>query len=61
LSAGEVAWLAGRTGPFSGEVAWLADRTGTFSVPYDLNMDGRINFEDFAELAQDFLEELLWP
>jgi len=43
------------------EVAWLAGKTAPFSESYDLNTDGTINFKDFAKLAQDWLEELLWP
>lgn len=43
------------------EVAWLAGRTAPFSVPADMHQDGVINFKDFAELADSWLEELLWP
>jgi hypothetical protein len=45
----------------AGEVAWIAGRTGPFSEPYDLNVNGAVNFEDFAMLAQDWLEKILWP
>jgi len=43
------------------EVAWLAGKTVPFSEPYDLNVDGAVNFKDFAKLGQDWLEEILWP
>jgi hypothetical protein len=45
----------------AGEVASLAGKTAAFSEAYDLNVDGSINFKDFAKLAQGWLEELLWP
>jgi hypothetical protein len=44
-----------------GEVAWLAGITAPFSKPFDLNVDGAVNFKDFAVLADSWLEELLWP
>ncbi|UCG56702.1 MAG: hypothetical protein JSU70_17780 [Phycisphaerales bacterium] len=44
-----------------GEVAWLAGRTELFSEPVDLNVDGEIDLKDFAELADSWLDELLWP
>jgi hypothetical protein len=43
------------------EVAWLAGRTAPFSIPADMHEDGVINFKDFAQLADSWLEELLWP
>jgi len=43
------------------QVAWLAGRTATFSAAADLHQDGKINFKDFAVLADSWLEELLWP
>jgi len=43
------------------EVAWLAGRTAPFSIPADMHEDGVINFKDFARLADSWLEELLWP
>jgi len=43
------------------EVAWLAGRTAPFSIPADMHQDGVINFKDFADLADSWLEELLWP
>jgi hypothetical protein len=43
------------------EVAWLAGKTVPFSEPYDLNVDGAVSFKDFAKLAQGWLEEKLWP
>jgi hypothetical protein len=45
----------------AGEVASLAGKTQPFSESYDLNVDGSVNFKDFAKLAQDWLEEKLWP
>jgi hypothetical protein len=43
------------------QVAWLAGRTATFSAAADLHQDGKINFKDFAVLADSWLEEILWP
>jgi hypothetical protein len=43
------------------EVAWLAGRTEPFSEPFDMNVDGMIDFKDFAELAVWWLDEQLWP
>jgi hypothetical protein len=43
------------------EVAWLAGRTAPFSIPADMHRDGVIDFKDYAELADSWLEELLWP
>jgi hypothetical protein len=43
------------------EVVWLAGITAPFSKPFDLNVDGAVNFKDFAVLADSWLEELLWP
>jgi hypothetical protein len=43
------------------EVAWLAGRTAPFSIPADMHEDGVINFKDFAQLADSWLQELLWP
>ena len=44
-----------------GEVAWLAGITAPFSKPFDLNVDGAVNFKDYAVLVDSWLEELLWP
>jgi hypothetical protein len=44
-----------------GEVAGLAGRTDLFSESFDLNVDGAVNFKDFAVLTDSWLEELLWP
>jgi len=43
------------------EIVWLAGITAPFSEPFDLNVDGKVNFNDFAELAVWWLEEQLWP
>jgi hypothetical protein len=43
------------------EVAWLAGRTSPFSIPEDIYQDNVINFKDFAVLASGWLEEKLWP
>ena len=43
------------------EVAWLAGYTSPFSQPFDLNVDGVVDFRDFAVLADQWLEEILWP
>jgi len=40
---------------------WLAGVTAPFSKPFDLNVDGAVNFKDFAVLADSWLEEVLWP
>jgi hypothetical protein len=44
-----------------GEVAGLAGRTDLFSESFDLNVDGAVNFKDFAVLTDSWLEGLLWP
>jgi hypothetical protein len=62
-------WLAGKidevriySRALSGaEVAWLAGYTSALSIPADLHQDGKIDFKDFAVLADSWLEELLWP
>jgi len=43
------------------EIAWLAGYTSPFSEPFDLNVDGVVDFQDFAQLADSWLEEQLWP
>jgi hypothetical protein len=43
------------------EIAWLAGYTSPLSIPADLRQDGKIDFKDFAVLADSWLEELLWP
>jgi len=45
----------------AGQICWLAGRTAPFSIPADIHQDGMINLADFAELADSWLEELLWP
>jgi hypothetical protein len=43
------------------EIAWLAGRTEPFSEPFDFNVDGTVDFKDFAVLAETWLVEVLWP
>ena len=48
------------------EIAYIATNgTGVFDQlllwPADLNIDGQINFKDFAVLANSWLDERLWP
>ena len=43
------------------EVAGLAGRTETFSAPADLDVNGMVDFRDFAVLAGNWLDEQLWP
>ena len=43
------------------EVAWLAGHTSPFSEPFDTYQDGTVDFKDFAALAEDWLDEELWP
>jgi hypothetical protein len=43
------------------EIASLAGRTEPFSEPFDLNVDGAVDFKDFAALAGEWLDEQLWP
>jgi hypothetical protein len=43
------------------QVAWLAGRTSPFSQPFDLNQDGTVDCKDFAVLADSWLEQALWP
>jgi len=43
------------------EVAWLAGRTSPFSIPADLHQDDVIDFKDLAVLADAWLDEILWP
>jgi len=47
LSQGEIASLMGKTAPLSG--------------PADLNVDGNINFKDYAELLDNWLAEVNYP
>jgi hypothetical protein len=44
-----------------GEVAGLAGRTEPFSESFDLNVDGTVNFKDFAALADEWLDKQFWP
>ena len=43
------------------QIGWLAGRTSAFWVPEDLYQDGKIDFKDFAVLAESWLDEQLWP
>ena len=43
------------------EIAWLAGHTMPSSIAADLHQDGQIDFRDYAVLADQWLEELLWP
>jgi uncharacterized protein (DUF427 family) len=43
------------------QVAWLAGRTSPFSIEQDLYQDGTVDLGDFAELADSWLQKLLWP
>jgi hypothetical protein len=43
------------------EVAGLAGITAPFSKPFDLNVDGAVNFKDYAVLVDSWLDEQLWP
>jgi len=45
----------------AGEVAWLAGRTEPFSMSFDLSGDGVVDFKDYAILTDAWLDELLWP
>jgi len=44
-----------------GEVAGLAGRTEPFSESFDLNVDGAVDFSDYATLCGAWLDEQLWP
>ena len=44
-----------------GEVASLGGLTEPYSQPFDLNVDGVVDFRDYAILAAAWLEEVLWP
>jgi hypothetical protein len=43
------------------QIAWLAGYASPISIPADLHQDNKIDFKDFAVLADSWLEELLWP
>ena len=43
------------------EIASLAGESEPISEPVDLNVDGVVDFKDFAVLADGWLDELLWP
>ncbi|UCG57695.1 MAG: hypothetical protein JSU70_22875, partial [Phycisphaerales bacterium] len=43
------------------EVAWLAGKTEPFTAPFDLNADDAVDFLDVAILGGVWLDEMLWP
>jgi len=43
------------------EIGWLAGRVEPSGKPSDLNIDGAIDFKDYAILAGAWLDEVLWP
>jgi len=43
------------------EIASLAGRTEPFSESFDLNVDGTVDFSDYAALCDAWLDEQLWP
>jgi hypothetical protein len=43
------------------EIASLRGITSPYSESFDLNVDGAVDFKDFAALADEWLDELLWP
>jgi hypothetical protein len=43
------------------EILWLAGTTETISEPFDLNVDGVVDFKDYAILAGTWLQQKLWP
>ena len=58
LSHGEVAWLAGKTTPFTQPLEQLLTPQ---NLGIDMYKDGRIDLRDYAVLASKWLEEVLWP
>ncbi|MGD8501039.1 MAG: AbfB domain-containing protein, partial [Phycisphaerales bacterium] len=40
------------------EVAWLAGKTEPFTEPFDMNKDDTVDFKDFAIIADQWLEQL---
>ena len=45
----------------TGEVAYLAGYRLPFSMEQDLNQDGTVDLKDYADLADTWLDEILWP
>ena len=43
------------------QILWLAGITAPFSEPFDLNVDGVVDFRDYAILADAWLDTVLWP
>jgi hypothetical protein len=58
LSLGEVGWLAGKTAPYMHDISYLLTPQDPAINAYD---DGVIDLKDFAVLADQWLDELLWP
>ncbi len=45
----------------AGEIAWLAGKTAPFSPRFDMNTDGAVDFKDFAGMTTGWLDQVLWP
>ena len=58
LLQAEIGSLAGKTAVYSPPLQWLLEPQ---DADIDMNSDGRIDLKDYATLAQDWLEEILWP
>lgn len=58
LSLGEVGWLAGKTAPYMHDLSYLLTPQ---DPAIDAHDDGVIDFKDFAVLADQWLDEQLWP
>jgi hypothetical protein len=58
LSQDEIAWLAGKTAPFTQPLYQLLTPQDT---AIDMDSDGKINLKDYALLVDIWLEEQLWP
>jgi hypothetical protein len=58
LSQGEIGWLAGKTVPYAQELSLLLTPKNPAINAYD---DGTIDLKDYALLADQWLDEQLWP
>jgi hypothetical protein len=58
LSQGEVGWLAGKTAPYSQDLSLLLMPQNPAINAHD---DGTVDFKDYAVLADQWLDALLWP
>jgi hypothetical protein len=58
LSQGEVGWLAGKTTAYSQDLSLLLMPPNPAINAHD---DGTVDFKDFAVLADQWLDEMLWP